>query len=206
MLLKRRPLRIEDQSPEAAPGYARMPREGLAVLAWLDAGRIDYVLVGSLAETAREMPAEPGPAAIVPAPYLRNLERLTQALLGAGARTRVGETVGSVPPRLSPDRLMADGSWSLRCGGHDLDVETRTPFRARYQELLYEAQRFELASGLSVQVAGVVDLERYARLHRGRRAPEIRISRVPAPAAPLPGSRHDEVAPEPPRLALVPPS
>ena len=52
----------------------------------------------------------------------------------------------------------------------------------RYQELLYEAARFELASGLSVEVAAPEDIEHYDHLQRTGVAPEMRITRR-APAA-----------------------
>ena len=71
-----------------------------------------------------------------------------------------------------------------------------------YQELVYEASRFEPSPGLSVDVASPEDIEHYAHLRRTGTAPEIKITRVqespaaesgPAPtAAPgldsLPGS------------------
>lgn len=215
MLLRRRPPSIADFAAEPAPGFKLVTPDALAVLGWLSACRIGYVLVGSVAEAARELAVEPGPVAVIPAPYLRNLERLTQALLGADARSRVGEKVATVLARLSPDRLMEDGHWSLRCGSLDLDVETRSPFRSRYQELLFEAHGLELAKGLTVQVAGPEDLERYAQLRRGRSAPEIRITRVkaaaaePSPAVPPTSASTTSVAASrpsaPPRLQLVRP-
>lgn len=178
MLLKRRAPRLEDQSPELAPGLPELPSGSAPVLAWLTAHRLDFVLVGAVAEAIRCTAREPGPVAIVPAPYLRNLERLARALSEEEARTRVSDQIGTIPARLTPDRLMSDGHWSLRCGEHDIDVETRSPFRCRYQELLYEAESVEVAPEVRVQVAGVEDLERYAALRRGRALPEIRISRA----------------------------
>ena len=47
------------------------------------------------------------------------------------------ETVG-------PEKLVAPARFTLRCGVHDLDVEGRPKGVPRYQELLYEATRFEL--------------------------------------------------------------
>ena len=46
-----------------------------------------------------------------------------------------------------------------------------------YQELLYEAGRFELEPGLSVEVASPEDIEHFAHLRRTGSPPEIRIIR-----------------------------
>jgi hypothetical protein len=47
-----------------------------------------------------------------------------------------------------------------------------------YQELLYEAGRYELAAGLCVDVASPEDIEHYAHLRRTGSAPEMRITRA----------------------------
>jgi hypothetical protein len=47
-----------------------------------------------------------------------------------------------------------------------------------YQELLYEAGRYELAAGLSVDVASPEDIEHYAHLRRTGTSPEMRITRA----------------------------
>ena len=47
----------------------------------------------------------------------------------------------------------------------------------RYQELLYESNRFELAEGLSVEVASPEDLEHYSHVRRTGVAPEFRVTR-----------------------------
>ena len=79
----------------------------------------------------------------------------------------------------------------LRLGEYDLDVEragqrgpdeadevhTEREAGARYQELLYEASRFDLCEGVVVQVASPEDLEHYSHLRRTGTAPEFRVSR-----------------------------
>ncbi len=82
---------------------------------------------------------------------------------------------------MTTEKLARGTRWTLRCGDHDLDVE-RTAGRGanappRYQELLYEAGRFEVEPGLNVEVASLEDIEHFAHLHRTGTAPEIRISR-----------------------------
>ena len=79
----------------------------------------------------------------------------------------------------------------LRCAGHDLDIEAAGSHRdnartgsadvgPRYQELLYESGRFELAEGLSVEVASPEDLELFSHVRRTGAAPEFRITRKAA--------------------------
>ena len=78
----------------------------------------------------------------------------------------------------------------LRFGGYDLDIEGAgkrgrcagarpTSPRPGYQELLYEAGRFQLAEGLSVEVASPEDLEHFSHVRRTGSAPEFRVARVP---------------------------
>jgi hypothetical protein len=142
--------------------------------------------------------------AIVPAPYRRNLERLAKALTSEHARLRVETAEGAgadpVPIKLTAEKLAEAKHWTLRCGTHDLDVEGG--IRAAggnsglpsYQELLYEAGRFELEPGLRVEVASPEDIEHFAHLRRTGVAPEIKITRQVSPPPGQPG-----VASEPER-------
>lgn len=150
------------------------------MLRWLQANRVQFVLVGPVAEAIRGNAEAAGPVAIVPTPYGRNFERLARALLSAHARLRVDtdEETETVPVKMTEEKLMRGQRWALRCGQHDLDVEGRPNGAPRYQELLYEAARFELAGDLSVEVASPEDVEQYAHLQRTGGAPEIRIMRT----------------------------
>ena len=47
-----------------------------------------------------------------------------------------------------------------------------------YQELLYEATRFEPAEGITVEVASPEDIEHYSHRSRTGRAPQMRITRA----------------------------
>jgi hypothetical protein len=203
MLLKRRPPAISTQNIEATQGYEHLEPDALAVLRWLNANKVDYVLVGPVARAIRGEAGTAGPVAIVPAPYGRNWERLCTALTAqhAGLRTESAITgPGAVPVaapiKLTADKLARGRRWLLRCGTYDLDIEAtltvdevaasdagvasghRTP---GYQELLYEASGFQLAEGVSVEVAAPEDLEHYAHVRRTGTAPEFRVTRTAAP-------------------------
>jgi hypothetical protein len=148
---------------------------------WLNANRVDYVLVGALAEAIRGGGGSRGPVTIVPAPYRRNFERLSRALWAAHARLRVedgedGEPE-TMPFKITAEKLARGHRWTFRCGIYDLDIEGRPDGAPGYQELLYEAGRFEVADGVAVEVAAPEDIERYAHIRRTGLAPEIRITR-----------------------------
>jgi hypothetical protein len=180
MLRRRRNPQIDTQPVRAADGFEHLPGESIAMLTWLKASQVEFVLVGPIAEAIRGS-FTAGPVAIVPAPYRRNLERLARALASvhAGLRPDGGgsDDIEPSPPKTTAEMLAAGRRLSFSCGGHYLDVEARPEGAPSYQELLYEAGRFELAAGLTVEVASPEDIERYAHMRRTGTAPEIRISR-----------------------------
>ena len=79
---------------------------------------------------------------------------------------------------LTPRSCCAQKRWTLRCGEHDVDVEGRPAGSPRYQELLYESIKFELAADVSVEVAAPEDIEHYSHVQRTGVAPEITVSRL----------------------------
>jgi len=182
MLLKRRNHGIERRPAEVSEGFAHLDTGALDVLRWLRSNRIEFVLVGPVAAAIRGQAREPGPVAIVPAPYRRNLERLARALERARAALRLdgvgidGAADTRSLTKLTAERLAAGQLWTLRCGAHDLDIDARLPIGG-YQELLYEASSFELSPEVRVEVASPEDIEHYAQLRRTGTAPEIRITR-----------------------------
>jgi hypothetical protein len=124
--------------------------------------------------------------AVVPAPYRRNLERLARALTKEHARLRVDAGTASgadaSPLKLDHEKLAQNTRWTLRCGAHDVDVEgglgaAGSGGARNYQELLYEAGRFELEPDLSVEVASPEYIEHFSQLRRTGSPPEIRIIR-----------------------------
>lgn len=201
MLLRHRPPGIESRPAELRDGLGHLDQAAVAVLRWLHANKVDFVLVGPVGRAIRGDQDTRGPVAIVPAPYGRNWERLCAALVAghAGLRTETvpgpahdgGETT-QMPVKLTADKLARGRRWLLRWAGHDLDIEAAgshredarsgsTEIGPRYQELLYEAGRYDLAEGLSVEVASPEDLEHYSHVRRTDAAPEFRITRK-APA------------------------
>jgi len=185
MLLKRRPPRIDDRPPQTRDGFEHLDPSALAILRWLKANRVEFVLVGPVAEAIRGRIAPQGAVSIVPAPYRRNLERLARALDSAHASIRLdgagitGEA-DTTPTKMTAEKLARGQTWTLRCENHDLDIEGHAPGIASYQDLLYEASRFEPAADISVEVASPEDIEHYAHVRRTGTAPEIKITRVGA--------------------------
>lgn len=182
MLLRRRSPQIDSRPVAPARGFEDLSPESLAVLKWLMANQIDFVLVGPVAESIRGGAGSPGPVAIVPAPYRRNFERLWRALDTADARPRPDGGAKQAreirPGRMSPDACPGGQRWVLGDGPHYLDVEGHPSGGPGYQELLYEAGRYEVAAGLSVDVASPEDIEHYAHVRRMGVSPEMRITRA----------------------------
>jgi hypothetical protein len=189
MLLKRRPPSIDTNRPiETSPGFQHLDRGVMFVLRWLKENQVDFVLVGPVAESVHTRSGTSRPVAIVPAPYRRNLERLAQALNAAEARLR--DDQGAPDPRpaatgkITVEHLTQEYIWTLWCGPHPIDVvgtaapaSSGTSDASGYQELLYEATRFELGPEVAVQVASPEDIEHYSHLRRTGSAPEMTVSR-----------------------------
>jgi hypothetical protein len=181
MLLRRRPTQIADRPTDPAQGFEHLSSASIAVLRWLKANQVEFVLVGPVAEAIRGGAGSPGPVAIVPAPYRRNFERLWRALDDAQARPRPDGAKDAReirPSKMSPNTCPGGQRWTLGTGPHYLDVEGQPSGTPGYQELLYEAGRYELATGLSVDVASPEDIEHYAHLRRTGTSPEMRITRA----------------------------
>jgi hypothetical protein len=196
MLLKHRPPGIDATSVQPRSGLEHLEPKSIALLRWLNANKVDFILVGPVAYAIRGDSGVTGPVAIVPAPYGRNHERLTRALIAQHAGLRgdrgLGSRADAVAVKLTADKLARGRRWMLRFGEYDLDLEGAGPRPAavaipgspdggarapRYQELLYEANRFEVADGVSVEVASPEDLEHFSHVRRTGIAPEFRVSR-----------------------------
>jgi hypothetical protein len=182
MLLRRRSPQIDTRPIRPAQGFEHLTGETLTVLRWLKANQVEFVLVGPVAEAIRGGTAGPGPVAIVPAPYRRNFERLWRALDGAQAKPRpdsgAKELRETRPAKLGPDACSGGQRWMMGTGPYYLDVEGRPSGTPNYQELLYETGRYEVAAGLSVDVASPEDIEHYEHVRRTGSSPEMRISRA----------------------------
>src|ERR1700744_798484 len=53
MLLRTRAPKIDEAPPTPAKGYEHVPEPAVAVLVWLKAARVDFVLVGPIARAIR---------------------------------------------------------------------------------------------------------------------------------------------------------
>jgi hypothetical protein len=186
MLLKHRPPKIKSDPVDLREGLGHLEQKPMAVLRWLNANKVDYVVVGPVARAVHGDVDTRGAVAIVPAPYGRNYERLCTALVAAHAGLRTegaGRGTVSRPEqvavKLTQEKLARGHRWMLRFGGYDLDIEGHGESESapRYQELLYEATRVELAEGLVVEVASPEDLEHYSHVRRTGSAPEFRVTR-----------------------------
>jgi hypothetical protein len=186
MLLRNRPPMIESvPAPSAVEGYEHVTASSLAVMKWLSASGVDYVLVGQVARAIRGAVTAAGPVALVPAPYGRNLDRLARALNSAHACERshqqllgvAGHSGREQALKLNASMLVRPQRWALRCGEHELDVEGRPSGSPSYQELLYEAVRYELAPQLAVEVAAPEDVEQYEHVRRTGVVPEMVVTR-----------------------------
>lgn len=185
MLLKNRAPAIDCRSVKPAQGLEHLKDEWIAILRWLRASEVEFVLIGAVADAIRGNAGARGPVAIVPAPYRRNLERLARALSSQHVRLRSDAQAGieNAALKLTAEKLAQQAHWMLRCGTHDIDVEggvraaDERPGIPSYQELLYEAGRFEPESGLAVDVASPEDIEHFAHLRRTGMAPEMKITR-----------------------------
>ena len=208
MLLRNRPPGIDSSSVQLRTGFEHLEPKAIAVLRWLNANKIDYVVVGPVGHAIRGDQTARGAVAIVPAPYARNYDRLARALTAAhaGLRSERGlpgpaARTETVNVELTGEKLARGRRWMLRFRDYELDVErsaqrtasepvpgvdaadevhTGREAGARYQELLYEATRFDLCEAVSVQVASPEDLELYSHVRRTGTAPEFRVRRNPA--------------------------
>ncbi|MGH2861373.1 MAG: hypothetical protein ACRDLT_07670 [Solirubrobacteraceae bacterium] len=185
MLLRNRAPSIDVVPVTAAEGYEHLAASSIAVLRWLSAAGVDFVLAGAIARAIRGETDARGPVDIVPAPYGRNLDRLVLALGAVRAQQRSpGELVGAAPIsstpalKLTAEMLVRAERWELRCGEHELDVEGRPAGSPSYQELLYEAVRFKVSAEVSVEVAAPEDIEHYDHVRRTGIAPEMTVTRL----------------------------
>jgi hypothetical protein len=183
MLLRHRAPGIEARQITPGTSFRHIDPGHIAVLRWLLDNRIDFVLVGPVARAARGDASATGPVSLIPAPYGRNLDRLARALWSAHARLRIEAGAGivgaeTVPVKMNAEKLVRPQRWTLRCGVHDLDIEGRPAGVPRYQELLYEATRFELAPDVAIEVGSPEDIELYEHIRRTGVSPEIKIHRA----------------------------
>ena len=158
-MLFNRPPRIEHRSPNPSKGQEHLRPSWIAILRWLQAHKVEYVLIGAVAEAARGNTHVDGPIAVVPAPYRRNLERLARALTREHARLRVD--AGGV----SGQGVESNSAWT---GGLDRRASI-VPSAARTLTLRLRAAVFVTVMGFSYPETTPPDRFRYqSRAFRAR--------------------------------------
>jgi hypothetical protein len=179
MLQRHRAPGIDHRPAQTVKGLEHLKDEWVIILRWLAECRVEHVVVGPAGEAIRGRADAEGPLAIVPAPYDRNLDRLAHGLLAVQTRLRTEDRAGVAPVRFSAASLAAGERWRLSCEIiYDLDIEMCPA--DRYSEVLYEASRFEIEPGMSVEVASLEALEHQLHAPMTAAEPEIRITRGPA--------------------------
>ena len=154
------------------------------MLRWLHANRVEFVLIGPIAEALRGRTAAHGPgldrARPVPpqprTPRARARRRPRAIRIDGGG---IDGQTDTTPTKLTAEKLARGQLWTLRCGSHDLDIEGTVEGVPGYQELLYETTRFEPVAEVEVEVACPEDVEQYAHVRRTGVVPEIVITRKP---------------------------
>lgn len=164
MALRNRNSAVDRVAPVPLEGFEHIARTALGALRWLDDSRVDYVVVGALAAAVRGGVGTSERVAIVPAPYGRNLDRLSDALAAIKAVPRMTAVGANAVGRIEAIDLVGPQRLTLRCGEYELDIEGRPTGVPSYQDVLFDAERVELAAGLSPEIASAEHIERYAQL------------------------------------------
>ena len=172
----------------------------LMILQVLETHRVEFVLVGDVAEAIYNHGGFVSGVAIVPGGYGRNVERLMTALHAMNAELGIA---GRPDPRDLDWRRMdlrEIAPCAFMTTYADIDIDFQPAGTNGYRDLFQDADRCELSRGARPHVASIDDLERVR--HRGAGAP-------PAAITPPPSTSHR--APrlsdptEPPPRPVAPP-
>ncbi|MCW3066656.1 MAG: hypothetical protein JWN32_3828 [Solirubrobacterales bacterium] len=142
--------------------FEQVSDESLGLLRALAFHRVDHVVVGATAGAIHGEDSEPGPLAIVPAPYARNYAKLAGALQALRVELRIEGDEQGLSFLPTPEALRL-GRTALRCEDGDLDVVPDPP-GTTYGELLADARREELEPRLYVDVTAPGQLTSPERL------------------------------------------
>jgi hypothetical protein len=163
----------------------------IMTLRTLETHRVEFVLVGDVAEAIYNHGGFVSGVAIVPGGYGRNVERLMQALHALNAELGIA---GRPDPRGLDWRRMDlrdIAPCTFMTTYADVDVNFQPAGTSGYRDLFQDAQRYELGAGARPHVAAPDDLERLVQ------------GGAPAPVAPAPPRLSDPT--ERPRTAQPPP-
>ena len=132
----------------------------VALLRVLDRHGVDYVVIGAQAAVAAGAPLVTADLDITPARDEANLERLSAALRELGARLRTPSDPAGVPFPVEPEMLATATLWTLTTRLGDLDLVFEPSGTSGFGDLRRDARRLEVADGLSVLVASLLDVIR----------------------------------------------
>jgi hypothetical protein len=156
----------------------------LATLQALETHRVEFVLVGDVANAIYDHGGFVSGVAIVPGGYGRNVERLRNALEAMNAELGIA---GRPDPRgldWRSEDLRELAPCTFMTIYADIDVDFQPAGSDGYRDLFQDADRFQLAPGARPHVASVDDLERLAR--GGARPPYVPPALPPAALPPEP--------------------
>jgi hypothetical protein len=176
----------------------------VATLAALETHRVEFVLVGDVAEAIYNGGGLISGVAIVPGSYGRNVERLTNALNGLSAEMGIA---GRADPRGLDWRRMdlrELSPCSFMTAYADIDIDFEPAGTSGYRDLFQDAERYELGRGARPHVASADDLDRVGHAGAPPVAPVPPLSAAHSPARPAAYSPAQPPADAPPP-AVVPP-
>lgn len=161
--------------------------EALRALALHD---VEFVVVGDVARSIHDDGGFVCGLAVVPASYVRNVERLGNALHAMSAELGIAGTAAETQfdYRRIDLREVAPCSFITRHVEIDVDFEPRGT--GGYRDLFDDASHVELAPGIRPLVVALEDLERIAR----GAAPAVPYAQPPAALPPEPDEQHGPAA------------
>ena len=179
----------------------------LMILQVLETHRVEFVLVGDVADAIYNHGGLVSGVAIVPGGYGRNVERLMTALHAMDAELGIAGRPDARGLDWRRMDLREIAPCSFMTSYADIDIDFQPAGTNGYRDLFQDADRCELSRGARPHVASIDDLERVR--HGIGPAPPAAPAAFPAPAAlshPAPRlSDPTEPAPRPiapPRAAL----
>ena len=151
----------------------------VATLAALETHRVEFVLVGDVANAIYDHGAIVSAVAIVPGGYARNVERLAHALHTLNAELGIA---GRPDPRGLDWRRMdlrELAPCTFMTAYADIDLDFQPAGTGGFRDLFQDADRFPVAPGVRPYVASLEDLARVGRVGAPARAPEVPLARMP---------------------------
>jgi hypothetical protein len=162
----------------------------IATLRALEQQRVEFVLVGEVADAIHRHGGFVPGVAIVPGSYGRNVERLWHALDGIDAQLSTGPA-GSVVRDWRREDLRNIAPCVFQTTYADLAIDFQPAGTNGYRDLFEDAARHRLAADVCPHVASVEDL---GRLSRGN--PPAALPPAEPPMAGLPAELRDLAAAE----------